>query len=58
MACADLSTCHRCDGPTRKMRDRHLGEPYWWCPRCYIAYQCACEGCQVIRALAAMGLTT
>jgi hypothetical protein len=46
--------CWRCGSATiRRERSRHVFD-YWWCPRCATAYQCACEGCEVLRALALM----
>jgi hypothetical protein len=47
--------CIRCDVPTE--RHEHLPGTfppcdYDWCPRCGMAMWCACEGCEVLRALA------
>lgn len=52
---ARFGRCIRCDVPT----EHHLHIPgtfppddYDWCPRCGMAMWCACEGCEVMRALA------
>ena len=52
---ARFTECIRCDVPA----EHRLPVPgtfppveYDWCPRCGMAMWCACEGCEVMRALA------
>jgi hypothetical protein len=52
---ARIERCLHCDVPTEhKLRKPGCYPPvdYDWCPRCGMAMWCACEGCEVLRALA------
>jgi hypothetical protein len=47
--------CIHCDVPTERRKylpGTYPPNDYDWCPRCGMAVWCACEGCEVLRALA------
>lgn len=45
-----LGACLDCGGPLERQRSRQVGG-YEWCPTCRSGHWCACEDCEVFRAL-------
>jgi len=43
--------CTSCGEKLIRYRSRHLELEFWWCRTCRSATVCACEGCEVLRAL-------
>lgn len=43
--------CPYCAAELIRYDMRTYDEPFWWCRTCHAAHWCACEGCEVMRAL-------